>query len=234
MKKILLLFVVFLFSAVSGYAQSEVTRFLGIPIDGTKSEMIKQLKKKGYIYKPEYDRLEGEFNGTDVYISVVTNNNKVYRICVCDRNTVDETNIKIRFNRLCYQFGDTKRYIGNPEDYIIPEDEDISYEMTVHNKRYQAVFYQNLNNLDEYKNVGQVDSTRMNGLMETLEKWKESPDQIDLSSFSEEDLNLLMLLYEFAASENRHVWFKIEGKYGKYRILMYYDNLENQANGEDL
>ena len=114
MKKILLLFVVFLFSAVSGYAQSEATRFLGIPIDGTKSEMIKQLEKKGYIYKPAYDWLEGEFNGTDVYISVVTNNNKVYRICVFDQNYRSETDIKIRFNRLCYQFGDTKRYIGDP------------------------------------------------------------------------------------------------------------------------
>lgn len=30
------------------------------------------------------------------------------------------------------------------------------------------------------------------------------------------------------------VWFMINENYGKYKILMYYDNLHNQANGDDL
>ena len=40
--------------------------------------MIKKLKEKGFV-SSEYDKemLEGEFNGTDVYVHVVTNNNKV-------------------------------------------------------------------------------------------------------------------------------------------------------------
>jgi len=31
-----------------------------------------------------------------------------------------------------------------------------------------------------------------------------------------------------------HVWFKITEYYGKYYISMYYDNLKNRPNGEDL
>ena len=42
--------------------------------------------------------LEGEFNGRPVYVSVVTNNNMVYRIFIQDQMTMNETEIKIRFN----------------------------------------------------------------------------------------------------------------------------------------
>ena len=87
MKKILSLAVLLVFS-LAMYAQKDVTKFLGIPVDGTKSEMIKKLKEKGFT-STLYDKdvLEGEFNGVDVNISVVTNNNKVYRIFVADANT---------------------------------------------------------------------------------------------------------------------------------------------------
>ena len=30
------------------------------------------------------------------------------------------------------------------------------------------------------------------------------------------------------------VWFMIDSNAGKYRIVMFYDNVLNQANGEDL
>ena len=67
--------------------------------------MIKKLKEKGFV-SSEYDKemLEGEFNGTDVYVHVVTNNNKVWRIAIEDVNVQDEYGIVLRFNRLCGQF----------------------------------------------------------------------------------------------------------------------------------
>ena len=34
--------------SLTALAQSNVTQFLGIPIDGTKSAMIQKLKNKGY------------------------------------------------------------------------------------------------------------------------------------------------------------------------------------------
>lgn len=80
MKQLIMSVVIAMF-AVCASAQKDVTRFLGIPVDGTKTEMIQKLKAKGF--RPTtYDKetLEGEFNGRDVYVSVVTNNNKVWRI----------------------------------------------------------------------------------------------------------------------------------------------------------
>lgn len=143
MKKLLSI-TMLLISSLFIYAQQDVTKFLGIPVDGSKSEMIQKLKAKGYTSSPlDKDVLVGEFNGADVNIHVVTNNNKVYRIMICDVNNIDERAIQIRFNRLCEQFVNNSKYSSLPlEEYMIPDDEDISYEITVHKKRYEAVFYQ--------------------------------------------------------------------------------------------
>ena len=46
MKKILLSLTLLMLS-VAMYAQNEVTKFLGIPIDGTKADMIQKIKAKG-------------------------------------------------------------------------------------------------------------------------------------------------------------------------------------------
>ena len=61
MKKILSLAVLLVFS-LAMYAQKDVTKFLGIPVDGTKSEMIKKLKEKGFTESPNGDDLETVLN----------------------------------------------------------------------------------------------------------------------------------------------------------------------------
>ena len=131
------------FCALTIFAQKDVTTFLGIPVDGFKADMRKKLIEKGFTPKifdgKEY--FEGEFNGHEVDVYVVTNNNKVWRIMLADRNHTDEANIKIRFNNLCQQFKNNERY-SSSEDWTIPEDEDISYEMSVHDKIYEAIFFQ--------------------------------------------------------------------------------------------
>ncbi len=129
--------------SLSVSAQKEVTKFLGIPVDGTKKEMIRKLQAKGFVKEKGYDLLKGEFNGRNVYVSIGTNRNKVCRICVTDVNTTDETNIRIQFNNLFYQFKENSKYFSiNDSDPIIPEDEDISYNISINNKRYQAGFCQ--------------------------------------------------------------------------------------------
>lgn len=174
--------IVLLVASMTLFAQSDVTKFLGIPVDGSKPDMIRKLKEKGFVSSVYGDALEGEFNGQEVLVRIGTNNNKVYRIAVADKNLSNETNIRIRFNILCDQFANNPKYnpySGNVNDYIIPENEDISYEMSVKNKRYQANFYQ-------------------------------IPDPM------------------------KSVWFMINEFRGEYSIFMFYDNLYNQANGEDL
>lgn len=204
MKKLLLLVSLCLFSIVGAQEQNDVTRFLGIPVDGSKEDMISALKAKGYRSSAyDSDVLEGEFNGQDVHIFVVTNNNKVCRIMVCDANPVDVRSIQIRFNKLCRQFENNPKYL-KLDDCTIPDDEDIAYEMLVHKKRYEAVFVQNTPISEKY----------------TVEELANMPTE--------------QLLAEIFDAPKKKVWFMISDYYGKYYITMFYDNEYNRANGEDL
>lgn len=190
--------------------------------------MIRKLKAKGYTehsYKP--DVLVGEFNGRDVEVSVVTNNNKVYRIFVQDAYTVDEYNIKIRYNTLCEQFENNKRYISMAiEGQFIPDDEDISDQMLYEDKRYEALYFQ----VPE-----QVDTLAVQTALRerVLAKYTEEQLANPTSEMQEEVLKATFDI-AFEIYEKKYVWFTINKEGNRYRILMYYDNKYNEANGEDL
>lgn len=226
MKKRLLLALLLIIPIVS-YAQKEVTKFLGIPIDGYKPAMIQKLKAKGFLYNEKLDCLTGEFNGFDVRLSVVTNNNKVWRIMLQDDIMQDEAGIKIRFNKLVRQFGNNKKYMSaNLDDQTLSDEEDISYEMLVHKKRYEASFYQIPEKIDtlEFQTAFRT---------KLLEKYTE--EQLDNPSEElKTDLEFDALSHLLDVYSMSSVWFMIDEQYGKYRILMYYDNEYNHSNGEDL
>ena len=155
MKKTLLSFLLCML-AVVGNAQNDVTKFLGIPVDGFYDDMRSKLIAKGF--KPQKltdsEYFTGEFNGAKVEITIVTHNNKVCRIMLSDVTNLDETDIKIRFNKLVRQFKDNKKYLVT-DDYTISDDEDISYEMDIHNKVYEAIAYQvgNVENVEDIKAI---------------------------------------------------------------------------------
>lgn len=224
MKKILFSLLAILLS-LSTYAQKDVTTFLGIPIDGTKAEMRQKLIAKGFTSLKVGDNecFKGEFNGTDVHIYIGTNNNKVYRLAIFDANTQDEAQIKIRFNNLVSQFENNKRYIAL-EKYTISEAEDISFEMSANAKNFDAEYYQK-------PDINKIDTAILkNKLREQLSD-KFTPDQLKNPTNDMSKEILATVLEQFL---KKHVWFRIEGYYGKYYIAMYYDNEYNHANGEDL
>ena len=214
-----------LFVAVFASAQIEVTKFLGIPVDGNKQQMIQKIKEKGYLYNSNYDRLEGEFNGRDVFIYVVTNNNKVYRILVEDAVYSSEGDIKIRFNTLLRQFenNNQKYFSMSTEDGELSESEDISYEMTVNNKRYEAAFIQTNNTLD---------SVTLSKKMEEFNKENYGDDY--LLDMTDEQIFDASIKFFLSLYIDNSVWFMINERYGRYGILLYYDNNRNRANGEEL
>lgn len=214
-------------------AQVEVTKFLGIPVDGTKYEMISKLKAKGYTWNSNLECLEGEFNGREVMIKVGTNNNKVYRLLVRYKYTCDETNIRILFNTLLSQFKNNERYLSElgALNEPIEDDEDISYNISVKNKRYQASFIQ----LD---NKFIADTVLFRNKLEqylysryTNEEIKEVRDKMQEDKYFA--FQFITEMYEEWFGNNS-VWFMIGEEYGQYRILLFYDNNNNAANGEDL
>ena len=205
--------------------QEDVTKFLGIPIDGSKSEMRKKLEAKGFVWNSYKGCLEGEFNGEDVYLYLVTNNNKVYRIAVQDAVYRSELQIKLRFNKLCSQFENNSKYTCF-EAQSIDDDEDISYGMSVHEKQYEAHYFQVPEKLDTLALQARLSEK----VQATIPEYKlENPTEE-----VEEQVFTLRLEVEYELFSKKSVWFMIDERDGRYGIVMYYDNKQNEANGEDL
>lgn len=207
---------------VTLFGQKDVTQFLGIPVDGSKSEMIQKLLDKGFTIDPSVkDVLNGEFNGTKVNIVIATNNNKVRRIAVVDANETSEGNIKNRFNALLKQFQSNKKYIPTEDStlvkYTIPEDEDISYELSVKKKAYQAVFYQKTTAYDSLTSEQSVQKEQLGKL--------QTSDIVELAKKQ---------IKELYKCFSKKVWVNVSKRSGGFSITIFYDNVHNEANGEDL
>lgn len=228
MKKLLLI-VVIVISSLSSSAQREVTKFLGIPVDGTKATMIQKLKEKGFVYNPKDDFLTGDFNGHKVNVGIITYKNKVWRIMVIDHEKSTESEIKIKFNNLLHQFSRNKKYRPFSNDnYIIPEDEDISFNMSMYSKGYSASYCQipeDTVKLNKIMHDSLVKKYGEDYLADTTKAIRDAIKQ-DKSEFICNILN------------NRKVWFMIN-KFNTdfdydYVIFMYYDNGWNNNTEDDL
>ena len=232
MKRLLSFVIGILIMCSTVFGQSESTlKFLGIPVDGSKSEMVEVLKSKGFEYDSESDFLIGDFNGKKSEIGIVENHGKVYRVVVFDADTYDAGEIRIRFNNLIHQFENNDKYFYIFPNDIIPEDEDIHYEILVHKKQYIAEF--------RYNPLYDNDELRDRLINEAVEESKENiKDEKDIEFYSDKDnydkLISSMVGLKVIQMSNSSVWFKIFEHYGKYYIGLYYDNLLNAPNGEDL
>lgn len=183
---------------ITPISQSNVTLFKGIPIDGTKEQMVAALKRQGFKDSREDLRwlrtgfyglesgelLSGEFNGMQVIVSIIENKGKVCGIGVVEDLKRDEAQIKRAFNDLVEQFNNHNNYKPYKENQKISSNEDISYNMLVHNKEYRAIFYQK-------------------GL-------------------------------DGKASDKRKVVVSLCEDASDYRLLIYYENGFNAADGSDL
>ena len=246
MKKILILAMTVILS-LGAFAQREVTKFLGIPVDGTKQSMIQKLKAKGFTYDQQKDRLYGEFNGEEVSISVQTNGNKVWRIAITDEIGRNENQIRIRFNNLVNQFENNNKYMPYKDSQTLSDNENIGHEISVNDKQYAAIFYQYSKDAPEFRDTLTLQK-------EYGERYAKELKQIEeyLSQFTEEQLenpteemvenskkisdwsaqSAMKMVYDLL--NKKVVWFTIGGKYGEYYITMFYENGYNEADGSDL
>ena len=237
-------------------AQDDVIKFLGIPVDGSKSEMIKKLKKKGFKYNWNTGRITGEFNGSDVTLLIDTYGRKVNRIIVLYNAIFNEVEIKDRFNDLCIQFDRNDNYacisLIMPKiafNQTIPENEDISEE--IEKKQYQALYTQlPFPKIDSYDFKRQMikelsdsySETEINSLVnKILEFMEKQGDAVQLQKDLSKNFPLQMIhavnsymLYNVGT--NKSVWVTIKKHgYDKYRLAIYYENNYNSSsNGSDL
>jgi uncharacterized FlaG/YvyC family protein len=186
--------------------------------------LIIKLKEKGFRTKLNAPGvLEGEFNGTDVDLFIVTNNNKARRLAVRNSSPMDESSAKTKFNNLISQFNRNSKYVPTADSilqkYYIPDDEDISREILLNKKRYQVSFYQKSAAYDsievEYKSL--LERSDLNE--EHIKKLSE------LGSIKIDNL---------ISSLNKNIWFNLSHDLNGYFITIFYDNKYNEADGEDL
>ena len=219
--------------AFAASAQKNVTKFLGIPVDGTKAVMIQKLKAKGYTYDAQHDCLEGEFNGRDVRIGIITNNNKVYRVFIMEKDPWDEGQVKLRFNNLCHQFEKNSNYLSPSIDpQVIADNENLSYEMNVNKKQYSAMYYQISDTDEDTTGFTDYAMARLNDMYTDSEL-----AQLNANLNDEQWQTLANHIFnDFIIEKIKHkcVWFSIKSFSGKYFIALFYDNRLNEANGEDL
>ena len=70
---ITMLLALFASIAISAQTNPNVLKFMGIPVDGSKTQVIQKLKERGFKYDSVNDCLTGEFNGKDSQIFIHTN-----------------------------------------------------------------------------------------------------------------------------------------------------------------
>lgn len=239
-------------------------KFLGIPIDGTKSQFVIKLKSKGFTYNSLYECYKGQFNGKSVDVYIHCNHNIVDRVYVAFPRTSEES-IRVEYNKLLNQFNENKKYLNLSLSEEIPENDDISYKISVENKRYQATFsyfdedrdqvefacalvdgfsdYFTKEERDAIKeNIKQLvtaSEEQQDGIIEQVITEIQKPKFAQTSGNTEEDTEkayrfLLTAFDTMRSLADGEVWFMIYKNYGQYQIGLYYDNLHNQAKGEDL
>lgn len=224
----------FVFLSMTMAAQ-DVTTFLDIPVDGTKTEMKKRLLEKGFEYNDRQDCFTGEFNGHDVELFVRTYNNKVWRIAVCDANTCGEQQVKINFNNLCRQFVNNKRYVEygrDADDFTIPAEEDVAYGILIGKKVYEACFHQQ-------PDFSRCDTTEMTKIITESLQEKFTQEQIsNPTKRQQKEMTEAVMQHCINMAEGiidkKTVWFRIMQLDYKYCITLFYDNEYNRTNGEEL
>lgn len=259
MKKAILITLLVFFSVVCMGQNEGALKFLGIPIDGTETQFAAKLRGKGFTYNSTYESYKGQFNGKSVDVYIHTNHNLVDRVYIAFPYTSEE-GIRVEFNKLLSQFKDNGKYMDLSMNTEIPSGEDISYEISVNKKRYQASFsyfdpdrdpleLMNalLDKFDEFFTPEQIAEFKAS-IKKTMEAPEAEREEIQAKMMAElqqmgvnqsgdenaDQEKLLTCMDGMKSLADGDVWFMIHENYGRYNIGLYYDNLHNQAHGEDL
>ena len=152
-----LVFTLLMLLTLSLNAQNDnVMKFMGIPVDGTKSEMINKFQEKGFAPDQVLIDLEnaqnevirqggeipegrirerdgeyfmhGYFDGKDSKVIVVSYNNKVYLVMVVIDSPYTELNAKIQFNLYVEQLSKKYKLFYNFGEDIIDEDMTMPFD----------------------------------------------------------------------------------------------------------
>lgn len=198
-----------------------VFTFRGVPIGGSKEYVEEQLNALGYRRDfPAAEYLEGEFNGEDVKVYVHTHQGTVDRIKVEFPYERDDV-ARVKYNNLISRFGRNEKFtslVNIPRISAEIDDKKASKNL------YDATYFQ----LTDGTNIS---SWRTEVNSKVVRTTGTTVDKISHEEL-EECLNGMSptLLSKVAGV----VWVSFESYGPLYRVVLYYDNLDNRPRGEDL
>jgi hypothetical protein len=114
-------------------------------------------------------------------------------------------------------------------DYI-SEDINLAYEMKVRNKRFEAGFMQMTNPKSPQNSPEKIQQE----LTQKISEICPTEEFIRKSEKEKEDITKEAAMNIVQEAAMRSVWFMISEKYGKFSLILFYDNEYNNAHGEDL
>ena len=100
---ITLLLTVLCSAAFAQGSNNGTLKFMGIPIDGPKEQLIEKIKAKGFRSSPYREGLLGQFNGQTVEVEVLDNHGTAYCVCVAFPGT-SAYMVRTEYNALLEQF----------------------------------------------------------------------------------------------------------------------------------
>lgn len=196
-------------------------KFLGIPIDGSKKDMIEALEEKGFNYSEYNDYLTGIFNGENVKVFISTNHGIVDRIRVVYPDANDSNDSRVKYNTLLSRFNRNAKYVSVSPRPEIPEGESVGLNSYGDSQYYDTAFFFLMpeTNPDEWKKEFNASYK------------KKYTKPVNKLTYSELEEVLFCLPMQIRNAISGIVWLSITSV---NNINICYDNLQNRPRGEDL
>lgn len=129
--------------AISLQAQSNVTSFMGVPVNGSKTKVIQQLKSKGLVAGVGDIDMMGVVDGRICLVNILTHKSKAYRIMVIEKDATTDVNAIIkRYNNLIETYRNDSTMTEYEYNRAVTSRDMPFYEDYIHSGVYYAEFFQ--------------------------------------------------------------------------------------------
>ena len=214
MKRFLATFLFVLMTIAAIAQNSNTIKFISIPVDGTKKEMISKLQEKGY----KYDAI-AQGSNTIKFLGIPVDGTKKEMIS--------------KLQEKGYKYDASS-------DVLFGEfnGKDVNISVQTVNNRVWRIAIIDTNENDEISTkirFNRLFDQFSNNKKYVLLNGEKLTDEDDISFEMTSHKKRYEASFTFAdKSVNGLVWYMITKQFGCYRIAMFYENLDNAANGDDL
>lgn len=207
----------------SGFADSDETalKFLGLPIGGTKKQMMEALKTRGFNIDYGNESMTGMFNGEEVKLFLTTNHGIIDKIKVIYPYCSEENDTRIKYNMLLSRFNRNAKYICVNPRAEVPIDEKIYWKLEENNNTYDAIYFYLHPEVNAKDWAGKF--------KQEYQKHYKKP--LQSLSYEEMEEALFCLPMNVSAAVSGVVWFTMTSI---HYININYINFKNRPRGEDL